>query len=206
MRYTGPKFKLCRREQVDLFGSKKYNVKKNRSLPGQHGGNMQRSSEYGKLLRNKQVLKRMYLLSERQFVRLVREIAGKYSKNKNITHDTALLQFLERRMDSIVLRSGLAKTIMQARQMVNHGHFLLNGKKHNIPSSFVNIGDKISLKEKLKNSTLYSQNAADNKGKTPSRVKLDKANNVVEVLSDPQVGELGLPADLLKVIEFYARA
>lgn len=206
MRYTWPKFKLCRREQVDLFGSKKYNVKKNRSLPGQHGANMQRSSEYGKLLRNKQVLKRMYMLSERQFVRIVREIAGKYAKNKNITHDTALFQFLERRMDSVVYRSGLAKTIMQARQMVNHGHFLLNGKKHNIPSSFVAIGDKISLKEKLKSSTLYSQNAAESKGKTPSWVKLDKAANVAEMLNDPQVGELGIPADLLKVIEFYARA
>jgi len=81
----------------------------------------------------------MYMLSERQFVRLVKEIAAKYSKNKNITHDTALFQFLERRMDSTILRSGLAKTIMQARQMVNHGHFLLNGKKHNIPSSFVTV-------------------------------------------------------------------
>ncbi len=206
MRYTWPKFKLCRREQVDLFWSKKYNVKKNRSLSGQHGANMQRSSEYGKLLRNKQVLKRMYMLSERQFVRLVKEIAGKYSKNNNITHDTALFQFLERRMDSIIYRSGLAKTIMQARQMVNHGHFLLNGKKHNIPSSFVSIGDKISIKDKLKDSTLYSQNAADFKGKIPSWVKLDKAANMVEILSDPQVGELGIPADLLKVIEFYARA
>jgi len=181
-------------------------VKKNRSLSGQHGANMQRSSEYGKLLRNKQVLKRMYMLSERQFVRLVKEIAGKYSKNNNITHDTALFQFLERRMDSIIYRSGLAKTIMQARQMVNHGHFLLNGKKHNIPSSFVSIGDKISIKDKLKDSTLYSQNAADFKGKIPSWVKLDKAANTVEILSDPQVGELGIPADLLKVIEFYARA
>ncbi len=206
MRYTGPKFKLCRREQVDLFGSKKYNIKKNRSLPGQHGGNMQRSSEYGKLLRNKQVVKRMYMLSEKQFVRLVKEIAGKYAKNNNLTHDTALLQFLERRMDSIIYRSGLAKTIMQARQMVNHGHFLLNGKKHNIPSSFVSIGDKITLKEKLKNSPLYSQNTADMKGNIPSWIKLDKASNTVEVLSDPQIGELGLPADLLKVIEFYARA
>ena len=206
MRYTGPKFKLCRREQVDLFWSKKYNVKKNRSLPGQHGANMQRSSEYGKLLRNKQILKRMYMLSERQFVRIVKELAGKYAKNKNITHDTALFQFLERRMDSIVYRSGLAKTIMQARQMVNHGHFLLNGVKHNIPSSFVAIWDKIVLKDKLKNSALYSQNAGEVTGKLPSWVKLDKAANAVEVLNDPQVGEIGIPADLLKVIEFYARA
>jgi small subunit ribosomal protein S4 len=167
---------------------------------------MQRSSEYGKLLRNKQVLKRMYMLSERQFVRIVKDIAAKYAKNRNITHDTALFQFLERRVDSTVYRSGLAKTMMQARQMVNHGHFLLNGKKHNISSSFVNIGDKISLKEKLKSSALYSQNATENKGKLPSWVKLDKAANVVEVLNVPQVGEIGVPADLLKVIEFYARA
>lgn len=95
---------------------------------------------------------------------------------------------------------------MQARQMVNHGHFLLNGKKHNISSSFVDIGDKIILKDKLKDSALYSQNAAENKGKTPSWVKLDKAANTVEVLTEPQVKEIGLPADLLKVIEFYARA
>ena len=146
------------------------------------------------------------MLSERQFGRIVKEIAAKYAKNKNITHDTALFQFLERRIDSIVYRSGLAQTIMQARQMVNHGHFLLNGKKHNIPSAFVDTGDKINLKEKLKNSPLYSQNAAETKGKTPSWVKLDKASNTIEILNVPQVGELGLNADLLKVIEFYARA
>src|SRR5574344_1848234 len=99
MRYTGPKFKLCRREQVDLFGSKKYNVQKNRSLPGQHGGNMQRSSEYGKPLRNKQVLKRVYMLSERQVVGRVKDVAGKYAKDGNITHGTAVFRFLERRMD-----------------------------------------------------------------------------------------------------------
>lgn len=206
MKYTWPKFKLCRREQVDLFWAKKYNIKKNRSLPGQHGGTMQRSSEYGKLLRNKQTLKRMYLLSEKQFVRIVKTLAAKYSKNNNITHDTALFQFLERRMDSIVYRSWLAKTIIQARQMVNHGHFILNGKKHNIPSYFVAIGDKIEIKEKLKSSPLYSQNTSEHKGKVPSRIKLDKGSNTVEVLSMPQVGEIGLPADLLKVIEFYARA
>jgi len=181
-------------------------VKKNRSLPGQHGANMQRSSEYGKLLRNKQVLKRMYMLSERQFVRIVKDLAAKYAKNNSITHDTALFQFLERRMDSVIYRSGLAKTIMQARQMINHGHFLLNGKKHNISSSFIAIGDKISLKDKLKSSTLYSQNSTENKGKTPSWVKFDKTANIVEMLNLPQVGEIGIPADILKVIEFYARA
>jgi small subunit ribosomal protein S4 len=90
--------------------------------------------------------------------------------------------------------------------MVNHGHFLLNGRKHNIPSYFVTIGDKIEVKEKLKSSPLYSQNSSENKGKIPSRIKLDKASNAIEVLNVPQIGEIGIPADILKVIEFYARA
>jgi len=87
---------------------------------------MKRNSEYGKLLRNKQVLKRSYLLSEKQFAKLVEKTSSKYSKNNKISHDLALYIMLEGRMDSIVYRSGLAKTIIQARQMVNHGHFLLN--------------------------------------------------------------------------------
>lgn len=207
MKYTGPKFKLCRREQVDLFGAPKYNVKKNRNLPGQHGAAMQRLSEYGKLLRNKQVLKRTYLLTERQFGRIVKEISAQFAKNKNISRDVALYQFLERRMDTILYRAGLAKTIIQARQMVNHSHLLLNGKKHNIPSTFLNVGDVLTIKEKLQKSPLYSQILADNsKIKLPSWVKVNKGAYTVEVLHMPLPGELGMNADLLKVIEYYARA
>jgi len=204
MRYTGPKFKLCRREQVDLFGAKKYNIKNNRNLPGQHGANMQRYSEYGKLLRNKQVLKRSYGLSEKQFARIVTEIAPQYSKNNKVTLDTALFQFLERRMDSIVYRAGFANTIMQARQMVTHGHFLLNEGKHNIPSTFLKPGDVITVKKALTNSPLYAQ--LDNKAKTPSWIKTNKNTYSVEVVSLPVAGEVGVNADVLKVIEFYARA
>ena len=204
MRYTGPKFKLCRREQVDLFGAKKYNIKNNRNLPGQHGANMQRYSEYGKLLRNKQVLKRSYGLSEKQFARIVTEIAPQYSKNNKVTLDTALFQFLERRMDSIVYRAGFANTIMQARQMVTHGHFLLNKGKHNIPSTFLKPGDVITVKKALTNSPLYAQ--LDNKAKTPSWIKTNKNTYSVEVVSLPVAGEIGVNADVLKVIEFYARA
>ncbi len=204
MRYTGPKFKLCRREQVDLFGSKKYDIKKNRNLPWQHWAAMKRSSEYGKLLRNKQLLKRTYGLSEKQFVRIVKQTAAQYSKNKQVAHDLAIFQFLERRVDSIVYRAGLAKTIMQARQMVGHAHFLLNGKKHNISSTFVEIGDKITLKKSLQNSPLYSN--LDNKNKIPSWIKFDKNTYTIEILNLPQIGEVNVNADLLKVIEFYARA
>lgn len=206
MKYTGPKFKLCRREQIDLFGAKKYSVKKRRSLPGQHWGSMQRSSEYGKLLRNKQVLKRLYFLSEKQFARIVEDIAGKFSKNNDVTHDVALFQFLERRMDSIVFRAGFAKSMTQARQMINHGHFTLNGVKHNIPSTFLKAGDKLQLKEKLKGSPLFTQNLSDNKSKLPSWIKVDKNEHTIEVLGLPKMWEIGVPADVLKVIEFYARA
>ncbi|MEI6426323.1 MAG: 30S ribosomal protein S4 [Candidatus Absconditabacteria bacterium] len=205
MRYTGPKFKLCRREQVDLFGAKKYNIKNNRNLPGQHGANMQRYSEYGKLLRNKQVLKRSYGLSEKQFARIVTEIAPQYSKNNKVTLDTALFQFLERRMDSLVYRAGFANTIMQARQMVTHGHFLLNGGKHNIPSTFLQAGDVVTVKKALTNSPLYAQ-SLDGKTKVPSWIKTNKNTYSIEIVSFPVPGEIGVNADVLKVIEFYARA
>ena len=206
MRYTGPKFKLCRREQVNLFGSDKYDIKNRRSLPWQHGSSMKRNSEYGKLLRNKQVLKRSYMLSEKQFAKLVQKTSAKYSKNNNISHDAALYMFLEDRMDSIIYRAGFAKTIIQARQMISHGHFYLNGKKHNIPSTFLRVWDKISLKPKMKESPLYAWATVSKTFKVPSWIKVDRNKYEIEVLSLPVLWELWVLADILKVIEFYARA
>lgn len=154
-RYTGAKFKLCRREGLNLFGPDKYDVKNRRGFPGQHGQAKPRMSEYYKLLRNKQVLKRMYGMGEKQFWTLVNETSKKYAKNKGQDHDMVLTQFLNRRLDNAILRAGLARTIMQARQMIVHGHFLLNGKKHNVPSYFVNVNDIISVKKGLQSSALY---------------------------------------------------
>lgn len=205
MRYTGAKFRLCRREWVNLFGSEKYNIKARRTTPGQHGTSMARLSEYGKLLRNKQVLKRSYLMSEKQFSKIVKDTASKYAKNHNISHDIALFQFLERRADVIILRSGLAQTIMQARQMVTHGHFNLNGVKHNIPSTFIKPWDILQLREKFKSSPLYSTNTKSSI-KVPSWIKTDKNAYSVELLAFPVKTELETPSDILKVIEFYARA
>lgn len=88
-----------------MFGVPKYDIRKRRRVPGQHGAGMARLSEYGKLLRNKQALKRMYFLNEKKFYKLVAVDALKYSKNKGIAHDKAVLQFLERRLDSMVLRA-----------------------------------------------------------------------------------------------------
>ena len=206
MKYTGPKFKRCRREQTNLFGSAKYDIKKRRSLPGKSGTGMARYSEYGKLLRNKQALKRSYLLSEKQFSTIVKQKSQRYAKNNNMSHDDALFQFLENRFDVIVLRSGLANSIMQARQMVNHGHFTLNGVKHNIPSTLLNPGDKIAVREKLQDSPLYSQAWSDKNATPPSRIAVQKKDFSIELLSDPKIGEIDSGFDLLKVIEFYARA
>ena len=144
-------------------------------------------------------------MSEKQFSKIVKQTASKYSKNNNISHDEALFQFLERRMDAMVLRSGLAQSIMQARQMVNHGHFTLNGIKHNIPSTFLKPGDVIKLREGLTKSPLYATTTKSSV-KTPSWVKVDKNAYTIEVLSMPKRGEIDTQADLLKVIEFYARA
>jgi len=165
---------------------------------------MSRLSEYGKLLRNKQVLKRIYQMTEKQFKRFVTEVALKYSKNTGIDYDKSVKIILERRLDAILYRSGMANTIIQARQMITHGHFLLNGIKHNIPSYLVKKGDIIELREKLKNSPLYEQ---ENKNvKSPSYLKTILADKKIEILDLPRVDEIDVPADVLKVIEFYARA
>jgi small subunit ribosomal protein S4 len=206
-RYTGPKFKLCRREGINLFGNEKYNIKKRKTLPGQHGATAARLSEYGKLLRNKQVLKRIFQMNEKQFAKLVTVISKSYAKNKGLNHDKVLVQFLMRRLDNVILQSGYATTIMQARQMVVHGHFLLNGKKHNVPSYYVNAGDVLTLKASLQSSDLYATD--QNNHQTPIWLNVSKSNFAVTVIDLPHTNEadtLDLPADVLKVIEFYARA
>lgn len=147
----------------------------------------------------------MYLMSEKQFRKLVSNVSLRYAKNKGTDHDKALVQFLERRMDSVVLRAGLARTIMQARQMVAHGHFSLNGHKHNVPSYYVQPGDMIQVREKVAVSPLY-QSAFDNADTKLAWLKVNKGDKTIEILDLPDVSEMQLPADVLKVIEFYARA
>lgn len=207
MRYTWPKFKLCRREWVNLFWIWKYDVKKRRKLPWQHWANIPRLNEYWKMLRNKQLLKRVYMLSEKQFKRIVMDQAQKYSKNKWIDHDKAVLQFLEKRLDSVILATWLASTIMQARQIVTHWHLLLNWNKHNIPSYFVKKWDIITVKDKLKSSSLYSNSPLLMwTSNIPSWLSVNSSELKIEVVDNPNSDEITVPADVLKVIEYYARA
>jgi small subunit ribosomal protein S4 len=189
-----------------LFGPKKYDIRRGTKLPGMHGANLPRLSEYGKLLKNKQILKKMYLLTEKQFVNLVTGTSQKTARNKGISHDVALMQFLERRCDVVLFKAGFASTIIQARQMINHGHFMLNGHKHTIPSTYLNPGDVLELRPKLKDSPLYTADKSNHNTVIPSWIKSDLPKNKIELVALPEPEQKNYPVDVLKVIEFYARA
>ena len=143
-RYIGPRYKLCRREGVNLFGNRKFNIEKRDYPPGQHGNSRQgKMSDYGLQLREKQKVKRVYGILERQF----RRYYEKAARAKGITGEI-LLQYLERRLDNVIYRLGFSTTRPQARQMVSHCFVQVNGRKVNIPSFLVSIGDEIVLKPK----------------------------------------------------------
>ena len=155
------KCKICRRagEKVFLKGDKCFSVKcpvtRRPFPPGPKSKKRKRGvSEYGKELREKQKMRFWYGLGEKQFKNYVKDILSKRGKEDN---ELSLIKKLEMRLDNVIFKLGFALSRVQARQMVTHGHFLLNGRKHNIPSSFLKQGDIITLKEKLNNSSLYTQ-------------------------------------------------
>ena len=141
-RYTGPTHKQCRRARQPLCQSKKCAADKRPYPPGEHGRGRVRESDYLIQLREKQKLRAMYGVLERQFRRYYKQAAGQVG----ITGEN-LLRILESRLDNVVYRSGLAQTRPQARQLVNHGHFQVNGKKVDIPSYQVRGGDVVTMKE-----------------------------------------------------------
>lgn len=168
-RYTGPVCRLCRREANKLFlkGDRCYEkctMDRRSQIPGEHGKMRRKTTEYGIQLREKQKARRIYGLLEKQF-RLSFERA---ERMKGITGEN-LLALLERRLDNVVYRMGFASSRNQARQLVRHGHFLVNGRKANIPSITLRSGDAISLKEKSRDSLLIKQNLESAKHRTPDR-------------------------------------
>jgi small subunit ribosomal protein S4 len=141
-RYTGPKWKISRRENADVFDDEQW--RKRSYPPGQHNVSKGRPSNYAIQFREKQKVKRSYGLLEKQFRNLYKK-AVKLAGNTG----TNLLQLLEMRLDNVVYRLGYSATRQQARQFVTHGHVLVNGKKLDIPSYNVNVGDVIELDKKL---------------------------------------------------------
>lgn len=203
VRYIGSSCKLCRRERIKLFlkGSKCYNKctldrGKRKNIPGEHISRT-KISEYAKRLREKQKLKRIFGLSEKQF----RRYFGLAARKKGSTEEN-LLQLLETRLDNVVYKLNFAQSRKTARQMVTHGHILVNGKKKNVIGYRVKIGDKIALCKKMRENILVKQ-ALEQTVSIPSWLSLDKDNFVAEVIGTPK--EITYPVDITRIVELYSR-
>lgn len=207
-RYTGASCRMCRRENLKLFfkGDRCYSDKcafERRSYaPGQHGQNRFRKiSDYAIQLREKQKVKYMYGMLEGQF----RNFFVKADSSKGVTGEN-LLFMLERRLDNAVYRLGFASSRNQARQLVRHNHFLVNGRKVNIPSFQVSVGDIISLKEKSrKNATIADNLEGVARRGIPSWLELDSSNFQGTVKALPNREEITMPIQEQLVVELYSK-
>jgi small subunit ribosomal protein S4 len=206
--YTGSDCRICRRENMKLFlkGDRCYSDKcafDRRSYPpGEHGERRGRkTSDYGIQLREKQKIKRIYGLSEKQF-HLFFERAD---RQKGIT-GTNLLVSLERRLDNVVYRLGFASSRSQARQLVQHSHFLVNGKKVNIPSFEVKVGDSVEVRERSRTMQLIqdSMDAVVRRG-VPQWLDLEKENLKGMVKNLPVREDLTMPMQEQLVVELYSK-
>ncbi|MCY0876090.1 MAG: 30S ribosomal protein S4 [Firmicutes bacterium] len=208
-RYTDPVCRLCRREGVKLYlkGERCYTDKcaidRRGYAPGQHGqgGGRRRASEYGTQLREKQKARRVYGVLEKQFQAYYVEAA----RRQGITGDT-LLQLLETRLDNVVYRLGYASSRPEARQLVKHGHFAVNGRNVDIPSYQVRIGDVISVREKSASSPKFKEllEAAESKTVTPW-LERDVASRSGKVMRFPAREEIDVPVAEQLIIEYYSR-
>jgi small subunit ribosomal protein S4 len=198
-RHTGPKNKLSRREGFDLF-NKGQKLKKLEIKPGEHGAARNRkTSDYGKQLRSKQRAKRFYGVLERQF----RNYVAVASKSKAKSGE-ALISLLEKRLDNVVFRLGLAPTRPAARQLVSHGHVLVNDKPLSIPSYNVKLGDEVSLDSTAKEiPSIKEMLEADEKPMIPDW--LERSDSTGKIIRDPQLTDVKEPISVIDIIEFYSR-
>jgi len=206
-RYKESVCRLCRREGLKLFlkGDRCYGDKcafeRRGYAPGDHGQLRRKHSDYGVQLREKQKLKRMYGLLERQF----RSYFEKADKQKGIT-GTNLLLFLERRLDNMVFRIGFANSRNEARQLVRHNHFLIDGKPINIPSYLVKAGSEIRVREKSRKveRIVEAMEIVARRG-IPQWLELDKDNFRGLVKTLPSREELVMPVQEQLVVELYSK-
>jgi len=206
-RYLGPLTKVSRRLGAYVGGNLKSFNKRN-FPPGQHGrtqGRKRKMSDYAIRLQEKQKLRYLYGgLREKQFKRYF-DKAARIAGNTGGNTGKILLQLLERRLDNVVYRLGFAKTRRQARQMVIHGHFLINGKKVDRPGYQVNVGDTIEVREKSKNSPMFKENLENKDPRTiPEWLELDKENMKGRVVALPEDVQLEIPVDVQLIIEYYS--
>ena len=204
-RYTGPSCRLCRREGQKLFlkGERCYSGKcaleKRSYAPGQHGQGRKKSSDYGLQLREKQKAKRFYGLQETQFRNLFEKAAAK----KGITGENLLIM-LETRLDNVVFRMGLASSRKEARQLVTHGHFTVNGKKADIPSMQLKAGDVVAVKEKSTSSPKFKE-IKEMTISTPAWVTSDTQKLEGKVLAMPTREQIDTPVAEHLIVELYSK-
>ena len=197
----------CRRESIKLFlkGDRcftdKCSVERRTYAPGQHGQAHKKLSDYGLQLREKQKVKRIYGIREKQF----RKIFAEAERLKGVTGEN-LLFLLERRLDNIVYRFGFGRSRAESRNLVRHGHFLINDKPVNIPSYLIEKGDKVVVKEKSKKIPVVveSVEGAERRG-IPTWLKLDKQNFFGEVMELPTREQLTMPIQEQLIVELYSK-
>ncbi len=206
-RYTGPVCRLCRAEGTKLFlkGDRCYTEKcgltKRNSRPGQHGTRRGKMSEYGLRLREKQKLRRFYGLNETQFSTI-------YEKASNLPGQTGhnFLQLLERRIDNVVYRLGFGVSRSQARQLVAHGHFTVNGRMLDIPSALLKPGDVVAVAEGSREVVLLKENSeAAAVRSIPAWLSFSPDSMTGNVLTVPIREQIEVPVNEQLVVEFYAR-
>lgn len=204
-RYTDANCRLCRREGQKLFlkGDRCYSSKcaidRRGYAPGQHGQGRSKISDYGLQLREKQKAKRFYGLQETQF----RNLFDKAARKQGITGENLLI-LLETRLDNVVFRLGFASSRKEARQLVNHGHFQVNGKKVNIPSYTVKPGDVIKVKEKSTNSPKFKE-VKEMSITVPAWVAVDVEKLEGKILSVPTRAEIDTPVAEHLIVELYSK-
>jgi small subunit ribosomal protein S4 len=204
-RDTGPQCKQCRREGMKLFlkGERcltdKCAVERRPYPPGEHGRARIRQSEYRQQLREKQRARRYYQVLERQF----RNYYAKASRQPGVTGEN-LLRLLERRLDNVLVRLGFASSRRQARQLVDHGHFRVNGRRVNIPSYQVRPGDVISVKDGSGTDQVI-RDATELTATVPAWLQADFDSLTAKVLRLPERGEISVPVQEQLIVELYSK-
>ena len=206
-KYTGPACRQCRREGVKLFSkgercfTEKCAMNRRTGAPGQHGAARKKVSEYGLQLREVQKAKRYYGIPERQFRNYF-----KIADPKEGMAGENLLTLIERRLDNVVFRMGMGESRRDARQLIVHGHFQVNGKKADIPSMMLKVGDVISVKETSRKSEKIKSlvENLDNR-QAPAWISVDKENVTATVIALPKREDIDFPFEEHLIVELYSK-
>ena len=200
-RYTGPTNKLFRNKRVKDLSNRTLTSSMRQTASGQHGAVRKKQSEYALHLAEKQKIRFTYLVSEKQFAKYYKEAA----RRKGVT-GTILLQILESRLDNILFRAGFGVTRRQSRQIVNHGHVLVNGKKVDIPSYLVKAGDVITVRENKKDNSTIKLNAEESsKRPIPAWLERDSENLSGKVIRLAAREDIDLPIEEHLIVELYSK-